>query len=136
VRTIALVLWAGTACVGLYLLSTWLSSGGIRRQPTKVTRFPVILILAHPFCAATGLGLWAAYVATGRVPYAWTAFGAGCGSALLGFTLLTRWLPGTGGRHARGADQHFPGQAVMVHGLVGVATLVLVLITATIVSRP
>jgi len=135
VGIVALVLWAGTACVGLYLMAKWLA-GGISRQTTKVSRFPPSLILAHPLCAAAGFGFWAAYLLTGHVSFAWTAFGVLCGSSLLGFTMLTRWLPGRGGKHARGAEQRFPGQAVILHGLVGVATLVLVLIAATIVSRP
>jgi hypothetical protein len=135
VRIVALIFWTANVCVGWYLMPKWLS-GGLRRQATKVTRFPLLLILSHPFCAAAGLGFWAAYVATGQVAFAWSAFGVLCGSSLLGFTMLTRWLPGRGGRHARGSEQHFPGQAVIFHGLVGVAILVLVLITATIVSKP
>lgn len=57
-----------------------------------------------------------------------------CGSALLGFALLTRWLTGIGGRHARKEGVHFPAWAVL-HGLAGLATFILVLITATIMSQ-
>jgi hypothetical protein len=58
-----------------------------------------------------------------------------CGSALLGFALLTRWLTGIGGRHARTEAEHFPAWAVALHGLGGLATFILVLITATIMSQ-
>ncbi len=131
----ALVLWIANACIGLYLLSIWLLRGGIRRQATKVTRFPIGLIFMHPLFAAAGLGFWVAYVLSGRVRWAWIAFGILCVAALLGFALLTRWLTGRGGRHAREAEQRFPRYAVLLHALVGVATFVLVLVTATIVSH-
>ncbi len=29
---LALAIWAGTACFGLYLLAVWLSNGGLRQQ--------------------------------------------------------------------------------------------------------
>ncbi len=135
-RITALVLWVTTTCVGLYLLSIWLSRGGVRERATKLTRFPVILILLHPVFAATGFFFWITYVLTAQVRFAWMAFGLLCGSALLGFALATRWLTARGGRHVRGAEQHFPRNALVLHGVVGVATFVLVLITATIASRP
>ncbi len=135
VRISALVLWVANACIGLYLLWTWRSHGGISQQSTKVTRFPVILIFAHPLFAAGGLGFWVAYLLTGLVVFAWSAFGTLSAAALLGFAMLTRWVTGRGGRHARGAEQHFPVFAVVSHGVVGMSTFVLVLITATIISR-
>ncbi len=57
----------------------------------------------------------------------------GC-SAMLGFVMLTRWLIGRGGRHASGAEQHFPARIVAVHGAVGLTTFALVLITATLAT--
>jgi hypothetical protein len=135
VRFVALALWSGTACAGLYLLAGWLAHGGIRRQPTKVTRYPVTMFFSHPVLALTGLGLWIRYLAGGGITYAWAAFGVLCGSALLGFALLTRWLTGIGGRHARTEAEHFPAWAVALHGLAGLATFILVLITATIMSQ-
>jgi hypothetical protein len=48
-----------------------------------------------------------------------------------GFMLFTRWLVGqNGGRHAKGTDQDFPAMAVLVHGMVAAATLVLVFLIA------
>jgi hypothetical protein len=135
VRFAALILWAGTACIGLYLLGAWLAHGGIRQQPTKVTRYPVVLLSSHPVLALTGLALWSCYLATGDVSYAWAAFGVLCGSALLGFALLTRWLTGIGGRHAREEEYQFGVWGVLLHGLAGLATFVLVLITATLMSH-
>lgn len=134
-RFVALALWSGTACAGLYLVGGWLARGGIRRQPTKVTRYPITMFLSHPVLALTGLGLWTGYLADGSITLAWAAFGVLCGSALLGFALLTRWLTGIGGRHARQEAERFPAWAVLLHGLAGLATFILVLITATIVSQ-
>jgi hypothetical protein len=130
VRIVALVIWCVTACFGLYLLASWLSHGGLRQQATRITVFPAALIFAHPVLAATGLGFWVAFVGTGRREFAWIGFGVLSVSAMLGFVMLTRWLVGRGGRHARGAEQHFPVRAVALHGTVGLGTYVLVLITA------
>ncbi len=134
-RFAALILWSGTACIGVYLLVAWLARGGIRRQPTKVTRYPVILFFSHPVLALTGLALWIRYLAVGEIVYAWAAFGVLCGSALLGFALFTRWLTGIGGKHVRQQGEQLGVWPVLLHGLAGLATFILVLITATIMSH-
>ena len=127
---VALVIWCATACFGVYLLAMWLSHGGLKQQATRITVFPAALIFAHPLLAATGLAFWISFVDTGRREFAWVGFAVLSMSTMLGFVMLTRWLVGRGGRHARGAEQHFPVRAVAVHGLVGLSTYVLVLVTA------
>lgn len=129
-RIVALAMWSATACFGLYLLAMWLSHGGLKQQATRITVFPAALIFAHPLLAATGLAFWISFVGTGRPEFAWAGFGVLSLSAMLGFVMLTRWLVGRGGRHAKGAEQHFPVRAVAVHGLVGLSTYVVVLVTA------
>ncbi|WP_329083921.1 MULTISPECIES: hypothetical protein [unclassified Streptosporangium] len=129
---VAIVTWLITAMVGIYLLYVWLSGGGLRQQATKVTRFPTLLIFAHPALAVSALVCWVVYVLTLDPLFAWLSFGVLSASALLGFTMFTRWLGG--GRHARGAEQRFPMVAVLLHGAVGVVTFVLVLLTAAIAS--
>jgi hypothetical protein len=138
VRTLELVatlIWAGTACFGLYLLFVWLSQGGLRQQATRITVFPAALIFAHPVLATTGLTFWLFFLVNARVTYAWIGFGVLASSALLGFVMLTRWLVGRGGRHARGAEQSFPARVVATHGAVGLTTFALVLIAATLATR-
>jgi hypothetical protein len=135
VRAAALILWSGTAVIGVYLLIAWLSRGGVRRPPAKVTRYPVIPVIGHPVLALTGLGLWIRYITGGEHVYAWAAFGVLCVSALLGFTLLTRWFTGIGGRHARDAADRPGIPGVILHGLAGMATFALVLLTATIMHH-
>jgi hypothetical protein len=132
---IATIIWAGTACFGLYLLFVWLSQGGLRQQTTRITVFPAALIFAHPVLATTGLTFWLAFLLTKDVSYAWTGFGALATSAMLGFVMLTRWLVGRGGRHARGAEQAFPAKVVATHGAVGLTTFALVLIAATLATH-
>lgn len=131
----ALVMWIVAAIAGTYLLCVWLANGGLRQQATKITRFPVVLVVGHPALAVIALATWIVFLLTARTVYAWSAFGVLAAAALLGFTLLTRWLTGRGGRHARGAEQAFPGLAVLTHGTVAVLTFVLVLLTAIRVSR-
>jgi hypothetical protein len=135
VQIVALVVWCGTACFGLYLLGVWLSCGGLRQQATRITVFPAVLIFAHPVLATAGLSFWIAYLLSQRLVFAWCGFGVLAASAMLGFVLLTRWLTGRGGRHARGAEQNFPARIVAVHGVAGLATFTLVLITAMLATR-
>ncbi|MDF2712159.1 MAG: hypothetical protein K0R62_7811 [Nonomuraea muscovyensis] len=128
------VTWAFTALVGIYLLYLWLSGGGLRQQAAKVTRFPLTLVLSHPTLAVTALACWAGHLLTGSRTLAWTAFGVLAAAALLGFVMFTRWLGG--GRHARGAERRFPMVAVALHGVAGVATFVLLLLTAGAPGEP
>ncbi|QXJ20541.1 hypothetical protein AGRA3207_001270 [Actinomadura graeca] len=123
----ALAAWVLAAAAGGYLLVVWTARGG---RATKVTRFPVLVVVVHPLTAVLGLAVWIAYLSTGWAGYAWGAFAALLVVAFQGFMLFTRWLVGRGGRHARGAEQAFPATAVAVHGLVAVATVVLVFLTA------
>jgi hypothetical protein len=134
VEIAALVLWVLTAGLGFYLLARWLSDGGLRRQGTKVTRFPAVLILGHPTLAVLALATWVVFLLTSRIVYAWSAFGGLIVVDLLGFVMFTRWLTGRGGKHARGG-QGFPTVAVLAHGAVAISTFVLVLLTAITLSR-
>ncbi len=131
----ALVMWVLTAAAGSWLLVRWFSEGGPRRQGTKVTRYPAVLVIGHPALALLALAAWVEFLLTERTVYAWSAFGVLVLVALLGFVMLTRWLTGAGGKHARGAEQGFPTVAVVVHGAVATLTFVLVLFTTITVSR-
>jgi hypothetical protein len=130
----ALVTWVLTALGGFVMLGTWISRGG-HRQPSD-SRFPPALIFGHFALAATGLVLWIIYVAVDNDALAWIAFVLLLPVALLGFLMLARWLPtrraGTTATPAGGdpAEAHFPVPVVIGHGLLAVATLVLVLLTA------
>ncbi|HEX6676291.1 MAG TPA: hypothetical protein VF486_14850 [Actinomycetes bacterium] len=140
----ALITWIITALGGFVLLATWLSRGGLRERAAGASRFPPALILGHFLLAAGGLILWIVYLATDTTGVAWAAFAVLLVVALLGFTMLARWLQGrrtavgavaaptTGGAGVAGApEQHFPVVVVVLHGLLAATTLVLVLLTAS-----
>jgi manganese efflux pump family protein len=129
----ALIAWIITALGGFYLLGTWISHGG-HRQP-GASRFPPALIFSHFGLAATGLVLWIVYVALDSDGLTWIAFLVVLVAALLGFVMLSRWIPtyrsapATAG-DAQPAERHFPLAVVIGHGILAATTLVLVLLAA------
>jgi hypothetical protein len=132
----ALITWVLTAGGGFYMLATWVSNGGTR-QP-RTSNFPPALIFGHFALAAIGLVGWIIYVITDTEALTWVAFVLLLPVALLGFTMLSRWIParGTSAQAAVGTsagappEQRFPVPVVAGHGLLAVVTLVLVLLTA------
>jgi hypothetical protein len=139
VRIAGLVTWLVAALIGSYLLLTWLRNGGLRRrQEARQSRFAPPLIFGHAALAASGLGVWIAYLVAHIRTLAWTAFAVLVPVALLGATMFGLWIrAGHGrprGRHAyvprHAAEDHFPPPAVLAHGLAAVTTVVLVLLTA------
>ncbi|TGB17395.1 hypothetical protein E4099_03620 [Streptomyces palmae] len=125
------------------MLGTWIRRGGIRQQQTGTSRLPAPVVFGHFALAAIGLVVWIIYLVADKDALAWTAFGLLLPVALLGFVMLARWIPvyreratagaPAGARGAEGAvpaERHFPVPVVLAHGLLAVATLVLVLLTA------
>ena len=143
-RIAALILWVLTALGGFVMLGTWIKHGGMQQQESHSTRFPAALILGHFLLAAAGLLVWIVYVVTDIKSLAWVAFVVLLPVALLGFTMLARWLPtyrsGVSAVHSASgtsspseeqpAEGHLPLPVVIGHGLFAVATLILVLLTA------
>jgi len=137
----ALITWVITALGGFYMLGTWLSRGGARGGSS---RLPVPVVFGHFALAAIGLVVWIVYVITDTDALAWTAFGLLVPVALLGFTMLARWIPvyrarsgaedtaaATATAEQTGpAERYFPVPVVAAHGLFAVVTVVLVLLTA------
>ncbi|GAA2470755.1 hypothetical protein [Streptomyces longisporus] len=139
----ALIAWVVTALGGFYLLGTWIQRGGIRQQQSGTSRLPAPVIFGHFALAAIGLVVWIIYVVADKKALAWTAFGLLLPVALLGFTMLARWIPvyrdratatpaaaAPGAEGTVPAERHFPLPVVLAHGLLAVVTLVLVLLTA------
>ncbi|NUR04646.1 MAG: hypothetical protein HOY79_51545 [Streptomyces sp.] len=139
----ALIAWVVTALGGFYLLGTWIQRGGIRQQQSGTSRLPAPVIFGHFALAAIGLVVWIIYVVADKSALAWTAFGLLLPVALLGFTMLARWIPvhrdratatpaaaAPGAEGTVPAERHFPLPVVLAHGLLAVVTLVLVLLTA------
>ena len=146
----ALIAWVLTAAGGFVLLGRWIAAGGLRQQREGTTRFPAGVVFGHFALAAAGLVLWIVYVLLDADRLTWVALGVLVVVALLGFTLFARWLPtrrpdaampagaprtgvGAGSGGAAGtepAERRLPVPVVAAHGLVAVATVVLVLLTA------
>jgi hypothetical protein len=132
----ALIAWLVTAAGGFVLLGTWIAKGGHRPDAVPPSRFPPALVFGHFLLAALGLVLWIVYVAADSDGLTWVAFAVVAVAALLGFGLLSRWLPQVRGRGTRfggeaaTAEARFPVPVVVVHGLLGATTLVLVLLAA------
>jgi uncharacterized membrane-anchored protein len=145
----ALILWIATAGGGFYLLGTWIAKGGARGGNSN---FPPPLIFGHFVLAAAGLIVWIAYVATDSDAAGWIAFVMLAVVALLGFTMLARWIPTYRAGHASTpatssgpatsnvataqsatavapAERHFPLAIVIGHGVLAATTLVLVLLS-------
>jgi hypothetical protein len=136
----ALVAWVVTALGGFVLLGKWIGSGGLRQQRDGTTRFPAGVVFGHFGLAAAGLVLWIAYLLLHRGALAWVAFVVLLPVALLGFTMVARWSAGRrrhatvgAGGAATGAvpaEQTLPVPVVAAHGVLAVATVVLVLLAA------
>ncbi|WP_200211087.1 hypothetical protein [Micromonospora coerulea] len=121
----ALVTWLITAVGGFVMLGTWISHGGHR--PGSGSRLAPGLVFGHFALAAIGLVLWIAYLAVDNDVLAWVAFVTLLPVALLGFTMLARWIPA---RRAGTAESRFPVPVVVGHGLFAAATLVLTALAA------
>ncbi|MFF5989165.1 hypothetical protein [Prauserella flavalba] len=142
----ALIAWVVTAAGGFVLLGTWIAKGGARTP--RASNFPPAVIFGHFALAAAGLVVWIIYLVADTTVLAWIAFGLLVPVALLGFTMLARWIPayraratvttGSGGGRPgtaetgdrEPAEQHFPVVVVGAHGVLALATVVLVLLSA------
>ena len=139
---IALVTWIATAGAGFVMLAIWISRGGMRQRDRG--RIRPALILSHFALAAAGLVIWIIYLASDEDALAWIAVAILGVVALLGFTMFFIWAsqrqrgaataapssPLEGGDTGVPAEQHFPVSVVTIHGLLAVATVILVLLAA------
>jgi hypothetical protein len=89
----ALISWLLTACVGGYMLSRLIASGGIRRQRANRGGLSPAVLFWHFSMALTGLVLWAVYVTTSWPPLAWVAVTLLGPVAGLGLSTVTLWSP-------------------------------------------
>jgi flagellar basal body-associated protein FliL len=130
---IALIAWLLTAVGGFILLSIWLARGGMQQAREPGSRIRPGLILSHFALAATGLVIWIIYVATDSDALAWIAFVILLVVAVLGWTMFAIWWRRRQGAAATQAadpgtppEQNFPVAVVAGHGILAVATVVLV----------
>jgi uncharacterized membrane protein len=121
----ALITWLVTAVGGFFMLGLWISRGGHR--PNSGTRLAPGFVFTHFALAAIGLVVWIVYLVVDKSALAWIAFVLLLPVALLGFTMLARWIPA---RRSGNAESRFPVPVVIGHGLFAATTLVLALLTA------
>ncbi|WP_433678894.1 hypothetical protein [Nocardia sp. CA-119907] len=128
----ALITWLLTAVGGFVLLGTWIAKGGARQPST--THLPAPVVFGHFLLAVAGLVVWIVYLVVDSTALAWIAFALLVPVALLGFTMLARWLPVYRARTSMApdppAERHFPVAVVGGHGVFAVVTVVLVFLTA------
>jgi hypothetical protein len=92
-RFATLISWLVTASLGGYMLHTWLARGGLRRERARAGGLPPPLIFGHAGLAISGLLIWAAFVASGARPLAWTAVAVLMVTVGLGLCTVTLWTP-------------------------------------------
>jgi hypothetical protein len=145
---VALFTWVLAACGGLYLLAVWLIEYDREFQGSASSRLPVPVICAHALLAVGGLAVWGTFLLIGSVELAWAAVIVLAVVASLGMIMAVRWIymyravarlraaAAAGGPASPRAEipvppeRNFPVSVVIGHGVLAVATLILVLLTA------
>ncbi len=89
----AMIAWVLTASIGAYMLRTWVTRGGLRRQRATGTGVPPAVVFAHASAALTGLLIWIGFVGTGLDLLAWLGVTVVAGAIALGICTVTLWTP-------------------------------------------
>src|ERR1039457_2408925 len=88
----ALITWLITAFGGLYLLVIWLIEYDVSAPGGAISRLPRPVIPGHVLLATSGLIVWIIYLIEDRYILAWVALSTLFVVALLGLTMLGRWI--------------------------------------------
>ena len=136
---VGLFTWIITVFLGLALVVIWIVEYDREFQSAAATRLPVPVISGHALLAMCGLFLWISYLLLDQARLAWAAAAVLGAVAVLGLVMAARWIrvyraysdpgPSLTRRAAVPAERHFPLPVVVAHGIMAVATLVLVLLT-------
>jgi len=147
----AVITWFITICFGLLLLGIWLVEYDRDGRRGGASRLPVPVISGHALLAVVGVPIWLVYIVTDERKLAWMATFILVGVALLGLTMVIRWIgvyrayravaepAAVTVTSAFGAmpvpapasppERNFPVAVVVCHGVFAVATVILVLLT-------
>lgn len=140
----ALIAWLLTAALGGVLVLMWAARSPSRplrgrRRPVYGRPPPYIprsLVIAHVLLAVGGLAAWTAALVLALEQFAYAALATLLLVAVLGAGMFVRWL---GSRRARRAarapsgapaESRLPTLVVVGHGVLGVATVLLVVLSA------
>ena len=89
----AMIAWVVTASIGIYMLRTWVTRGGLRRQRATGAGVPPAVVFGHASAALTGLVIWLGFVNTGLDLLAWLGVTVVTGAIALGVCTVTLWTP-------------------------------------------
>ena len=89
----AMIAWVLTASIGVYMLRTWVTRGGLRRQRATGVGVPPAVVFGHASAALTGLLIWLGFVDTGLDLLAWLGVTVVTGAIALGVCTVTLWTP-------------------------------------------
>ena len=89
----AMIAWVLTASIGAYMLRTWVTRGGLRRQRATGVGLPPAVVFGHASAALTGLLVWLGFVDTGLDLLAWLGVTVMAGAIALGICTVTLWTP-------------------------------------------
>lgn len=91
--TAAVIAWVLTVSIGSYMLHTWVTRGGLRRQRATGVGVPPPMVFGHAGAATGGLLIWIGFLATGQDPLAWLGVVLIAGAIALGVCTVTLWTP-------------------------------------------
>src|SRR6516225_7804627 len=89
----AMIAWVLTASIGVYMLRTWVTRGGLQRQRATGVGVPPAVVFGHASAALTGLLVWLGFVDTGLDLLAWLGVTVMAGAIALGVCTVTLWTP-------------------------------------------
>jgi len=89
----AMIAWVLTASIGAYMLRTWVTRGGLRRQRATGAGVPPSVVFGHASAAVGGLLIWLGFVDTGLDLLAWLGVTVVAGAIALGVCTVTLWTP-------------------------------------------
>jgi hypothetical protein len=89
----AMIAWVLTASIGVYMLRTWVTRGGLRRQRATGVGVPPAVVFGHASAALTGLLIWLGFVRTRSDLLAWLGVTVVAGAIALGVCTVTLWTP-------------------------------------------
>ena len=156
-KIVVVITWFITICFGLFLLGIWLVEYDRDGRQGGASRLPVPVLSGHALLAVAGVPVWLVYIVTGEDKLAQVAALMLGGVAVLGLTMVVRWIgvyrayraPALAAVHAAAAatqsafgpvtspavpasppERNFPVAIVACHGVFAVATVILVLLAA------
>ena len=82
-----------TASIGVYMLRTWVTRGGLRRQRATGVGVPPAVVFGHASAALTGLVIWIGFLGTHWDLLAWAGVALITSAIALGVCTVTLWTP-------------------------------------------